>query len=156
MLREELWLRALVTRFLGELIFSHGRMTIAIEVVEIALAVVTRQIDLAPVVLAETYHGLDRISHRYRHFHGCRALVQVWLAGHLGMEILLPQRSAFETYFSSSHARAIQSVREEYEKLAKLTEDNHVLSCLSSLLSDYYIESTHQTPQNHEEGAIKP
>ena len=41
-LRDELWLRGFVTRFLGELIFSHGRMTIAIEVAEIALAVVTR------------------------------------------------------------------------------------------------------------------
>ena len=33
------------------------KMTVAIEIVEIALAVVTRQIDLAPVVLAETYRG---------------------------------------------------------------------------------------------------
>ena len=44
-----------ITRFLGKLIFSHGRMTVAIEVAEIALTVVTQQIDLAPVVLAETY-----------------------------------------------------------------------------------------------------
>ena len=59
----------------SELIFSHGRMTVAIEVTEIALAVVTRQIDLAPVILAKTYHGLDCIPHRCRHFHGCGALV---------------------------------------------------------------------------------
>ena len=58
-LEDELWLRRFVTRFLGELIFTHGRMTVAIEIAEIALAVVTRQIDLAPVVLAETYRGLD-------------------------------------------------------------------------------------------------
>ena len=64
-----------VTRFLGELVFSHGRLTVAIEIAEIALAVVTRQIDLALVVLAETYRGLDRISHRCRHFHGCKALI---------------------------------------------------------------------------------
>ena len=47
-----------VTHFLGELVFSHGRMTVAIEVAEIAHAMVTRQIDLALVVLAETYRGL--------------------------------------------------------------------------------------------------
>ena len=89
-LGDELWLRGFVTRFLGELIFNHGRMTVAIEVAEIALAVVTRQIDLAPVILAETYHGLNRISHRCRHFHGCGALVQVWLARHLEIDILRP------------------------------------------------------------------
>ena len=74
-LGDELWLHGFVTHFLGELIFSHGWMTVAIEVVEIVVAVVTRQIDLAPVVLVETYHGLNRISHRYSHFHGCGALV---------------------------------------------------------------------------------
>ena len=40
--------------------FNHGRMTVTIEVVEIALAVVTRRIDLAPVNLAKTYQALDR------------------------------------------------------------------------------------------------
>ena len=76
-LGDDLWLRGFVTRFLGELIFTHGRMTVAIEIAEIALAMVTRQIDLAPVVLAETYCGLDRISHRCCHFHGYRVLVQI-------------------------------------------------------------------------------
>ena len=52
-------------------------MTVAIEIAEIALAVVTQQIDLAPVVLAETYHRLDRIARRCHHFHGCGALVQI-------------------------------------------------------------------------------
>ena len=98
-------------------------MTVAIEIAKTALVVVTRQIDLAPVVLAETYRRLDRILHRYHHFHGCGALVQVWLAGHLGMDILCPQRSAFETYCGTSHAQAIKSVHKEYQKLAKLTED---------------------------------
>ena len=82
-LGDELWLRGFVTHFLGELIFSHGRMTVPIEVAEIALTVVTQQIDLAPVVLAETYRGLDRVSHCCRHFYGCGALIQIWLAGHL-------------------------------------------------------------------------
>ena len=41
-LGDELWLQGSITRFLGELIFTHGRTTIAIKVVEIALAVVTR------------------------------------------------------------------------------------------------------------------
>ena len=76
-LGDELWLCGFVTRFLGELIFTHGRTTVAIEVAEIALAVVTWQIDLALVILAKTNRGLDRISHRCRHFHGCGALVQV-------------------------------------------------------------------------------
>ena len=49
-LGDELWLCGFITRFLGELIFTHGRTTIAIEVAEIVLAVVTWQIDLAPVV----------------------------------------------------------------------------------------------------------
>ena len=53
----------------------HGRMMVVIEIAEIALAVVTRQIDLAPVVLVETYRGLDRVSHRCSHFHGCEALI---------------------------------------------------------------------------------
>ena len=74
-LGDELWLRGFVTRFLGELIFTHGRMTVTIEVAETALTVVTRQIDLAPVVLVETYRGLDHISHRYCHFHGCGTMI---------------------------------------------------------------------------------
>ena len=41
-LGDDLWLKGFVTCFLGELIFSHGRLTVAIEVAEIALAVVTR------------------------------------------------------------------------------------------------------------------
>ena len=41
-LGDELWLQGFVTRFLSELIFTHGRMTVAIEIAEIALAVVTR------------------------------------------------------------------------------------------------------------------
>ena len=73
-LGDELRLRGFVTRFLGELVFTHSWTTIVIEVAEISLVVVTRQIDLAPVVLAETYHGLDRISHRCRHLHSNRAL----------------------------------------------------------------------------------
>ena len=70
-LGDELWLQGFVTRFLGELIFSHGQLTVAIEVAEIALTVMTQQIDLAPVILAETYCGLDHISHCCRHFYGC-------------------------------------------------------------------------------------
>ena len=98
-------------------------MTVAIEITEIALAVVTQQIDLAPIVLVETYRGLDRISHRCRHFHGCGALVQLWLAVHLEMDLLRPQAHAFETYYNSGHAKTIKSVKEEYEKLSKLTND---------------------------------
>ena len=74
-LGDELWLRSFVTCFLGELIFSHGRMTVAIEVAEIALAVMTQQLDLAPVVLAKTYRALDCVSHRCHHFYGCGVLV---------------------------------------------------------------------------------
>ena len=40
-LGSELWLWGFVTRFLGELIFMHGWMTVAIDIAEIALAVVT-------------------------------------------------------------------------------------------------------------------
>ena len=77
MLGDDLWLCGLVVRFLGELDFSHDRMTITIEVAEIALAVVTRQIDLALLILVETYQGLDRALWRCRHFYGCGALIQV-------------------------------------------------------------------------------
>ena len=52
-------------------------MIVTIEVAEIALAVVTRQVDLAPVILAETYRALYRSLRCYRHFYGCGALVQV-------------------------------------------------------------------------------
>ena len=55
-----------------------------------ALAVTTQQLDLAPVVLAETYRALDRISHRCCHFYGYRVLVHIWLAAHLEMNILHP------------------------------------------------------------------
>ena len=41
-LGDELWLWGFVTRFLGKLIFSHDRMTVAIEVAKITLAVVTQ------------------------------------------------------------------------------------------------------------------
>jgi len=50
-----LWLFCFVLRFFGELIFSHGRTTVPVEVAEIALAVTAREID----------------------FYGCGALVQV-------------------------------------------------------------------------------
>ena len=40
-LGDKLWLQGFVTCFLGELIFTHGRMTVAIEIAEIALVVVT-------------------------------------------------------------------------------------------------------------------
>ena len=40
-LGDELWLRGFVTRFLGELIFNHGWMTVAIKIAEIVLTVVT-------------------------------------------------------------------------------------------------------------------
>ena len=60
-LDDDLWLRGFVTRFLGELIFSHGQMTVGIKVAEIALVVVTGQIDLASVILVETYRWLDWI-----------------------------------------------------------------------------------------------
>ena len=36
-LGDDLWLCGFAVRFFGELVFSHGRMTVAIEVVEIAL-----------------------------------------------------------------------------------------------------------------------
>ena len=39
------------------------------------------------------------------------------------MDLLRPQRSAFESYCHSSHAQTIQSVRKKYEKLSKLTDD---------------------------------
>ena len=76
-LGDDLWLRGFVVHFLGELVFSHGRMTVAIEVAEIALVVVTRQMDQAPVILAETYRTLDRALRHCRHFYGCGALIQV-------------------------------------------------------------------------------
>ena len=41
-LGDELWLQGFVTHFLGELVFTHGRLTVAIEIVEIELTVVTR------------------------------------------------------------------------------------------------------------------
>ena len=59
------------------MVFSHGRMTVAIEVAEISLDVVARQIDLALVILAETFRALDRALWCYRHFYGFGALVQV-------------------------------------------------------------------------------
>ena len=74
---DKLWLQGFVTRFLGELIFTLGRMTVAIEIAVTVLAVVTRHIDLAPVILAETYSGLDSVVHRCRQFHGCGVLVQI-------------------------------------------------------------------------------
>ena len=79
-----------VTHFLGELIFSHGQMIVTVEVVEIALTVTTQQLDLAPIVLAETYRALDSVSHRCRHFYGCGILMQIWLAVHIEMDILRP------------------------------------------------------------------
>ena len=76
-LGDELWLRGFVVRFLEELIFSHGRMMVAVEVAEIALTVVTRYMDLVPVILVETYCGLDRALRHSWHFYGCSALVQL-------------------------------------------------------------------------------
>ena len=75
------------------------------------------------MVLAETYRRLDCISYHCRNFHGCRALVQVWLVGHLGAYILHPQMTAFETYYSSDHAKTIKNVCEEYVRLERLTDD---------------------------------
>ena len=45
------------------------------------------------------------------------------MAAHLEMDILCPQAHAFETYCNSGHTETIKSVKEEYEKLSKLTDD---------------------------------
>ena len=50
-------------------------------------------------------------------------MIQVWLARHLEIDIVCPQKQVFETYCSSGHAKTIKSVCEEYEKLSKLTND---------------------------------
>ena len=49
--------------------------------------------------------------------------MQIWLAAHLEMDLLHPQRHAIETYCSSGHARTIRSVPEEYQKLSELMDD---------------------------------
>ena len=49
--------------------------------------------------------------------------MQIWLAAHLEMDLLRPQRHAIKTYCSSGHARTIKSVPEEYQKLSELTDD---------------------------------
>ena len=138
-LGDDLWLRGFVTRFLGELIFTHGRMTVAIENAEIALAVMTRQIDLALVVLPEIYRRLDRISHRCRHFHSCGVLVQIWLAAHLELDILRPRGNAIETYCNSGHARTTKSVLEEYKKLSELTNDTVAWRIIPSAVEPFTI-----------------
>ena len=66
---------------------------------------------------------MDHISHRCRHFHGCEALVQIWLAAHLEMDLLRSQAHAFEAFCNSGHAKTIKSIKEEYEKLSELTDD---------------------------------
>ena len=73
--------------------------------------------------MAETYCGLDRISHRYRHFHGCGVLVQIWLTAHLELNLLRPRVHIIETYCNSGHASTIKKVPEEYKKLSELTDD---------------------------------
>ena len=47
----------------------------------------------------------------------------MWLARHLEIDILRPQKHAFETYCSNGHAKTIKTVRKEYERLEKLTDD---------------------------------
>ena len=66
---------------------------------------------------------MDRVVHRCRQFHGCRVLVQIWLAAHLEMDLLRPQRHAIEIYCNSGHARTIKSVPEEYQMLSELMDD---------------------------------
>ena len=39
------------------------------------------------------------------------------------MNILCPQRHTIKAYCSSSHARTIKSILEEYKKLSELTDD---------------------------------
>ena len=134
-----MWLQGFIVRFLGELIFTHDRMTVAIEIVEIALAVVTQHIDLALVILAETYRGLDYIVHCCCQFHGCGVLVQIWLAAHLEMDFLRPQRHAIETYCSNGHARTIKSVLEEYQKLSELTDDAVTWRIISSAAEPFTV-----------------
>ena len=71
----------------------------------------------------KTYCGLDRISHRCCHFHGCGVLVQIWLAAHLELDLLCLRGHIIETYCNSGHARTIRKVPEEYKKLSELTDD---------------------------------
>ena len=49
--------------------------------------------------------------------------MQIWLAAHLELDIMRPQRQAIETYCSSGHARTLKNVPEEYKKLSELTND---------------------------------
>ena len=82
---------------------------------------------------------MDRVAHCCRQFHGCGALIQMWLAAHLEMDILCPQRHAIEAYCSSCHARTIKSVPEEYENLSKLTDDAVTWRIISSAAEPFTV-----------------
>ena len=55
------------------------------------------------------------------------------------IDILRPQRQAFETYCSSGHAKTIKGVREEYEKLLKLTDDTVTWRIIPSTVEPFTV-----------------
>ena len=63
----------------------------------------------------------------------------MWLAGHLEIDILCPQKHAFETYYSSGHAKTIKTVREEYERLEKLTDGSVTWRIIPSAVKPFTV-----------------
>ena len=57
----------------------------------------------------------------------------------MGVMAIRPQRPVFESYYRSGHARAIRSVREEYEKLEGLTGDTVVWRILPTTVDPFTV-----------------
>ena len=57
----------------------------------------------------------------------------------MGVMVLYPQRLAFESYCRSRHARTIGGVREEYEKLERLTEGTVIWRILPTTAEPFTI-----------------
>ena len=63
----------------------------------------------------------------------------MWLARHLEVDILCPQKHAFETYCSSGHAKTIKIVHEEYERLEQLTDDTVTWRIIPSAVEPFTV-----------------
>ena len=57
----------------------------------------------------------------------------------MGVEILRPQRSTFESYCSFSHSRTILGVRKTYQQLESLTEDRVTWRIFSSAAEPFLV-----------------
>jgi hypothetical protein len=120
---QERWLRFFLIRFLGEVLFSYGKMRVPLEVAVIAEAMSDQTFDIGAVILANLYTALDRCIKGSRGFQGCATLVQIWFAGHYGHPLQGEMRSPASVYLDHLYPWFGLSRCEQQERIMSVIDE---------------------------------